>query len=60
VGCYVAQPKLNLTIVEEIELLTLESFSVQIFVIASGYLPNSFTEIGQIIWEREKNTFLLP
>jgi len=60
VGCYVVQPKLNLTIVEEIELLTLESFSVQIFVIASGYLPNSFTEIGQIIWEREKNTFLLP
>ncbi len=28
-------------------------------MIASGYLPNSFTEIGQIIWEREEKHFFI-
>ncbi|WP_048130128.1 MULTISPECIES: protease inhibitor I42 family protein [unclassified Methanosarcina] len=43
--------------VENIEILTLESFPVQIQVIAEGYLPDGCTEIDKIKPEREGNTF---
>jgi len=43
--------------VESIEILTLESFPVQIQVIAEGYLPDGCTEIDEIKTETEGNTF---
>ena len=43
--------------VESIEILILESFPVQIHVIAEGYLPDGCTEIDKIKPEREGNTF---
>jgi len=52
-------PVIGLAPVEEIDILTLESFPVQIFVIASGYLPDPCTEIYQISQEREGNTFFI-
>jgi inhibitor of cysteine peptidase len=52
-------PAIGLATVEEIDILTLESFPVQIFVIASGYLPDPCTEIYQISQEREGNTFFI-
>ncbi|MBE3091007.1 MAG: hypothetical protein IMZ42_01620, partial [Candidatus Atribacteria bacterium] len=39
-GCVPIIPGIGLATVEEIDILTLESFPVQVFVIASGYLPN--------------------
>ena len=44
-------------VVENIEILTLESFPVQIHVIAKGYLPDGCTEIGDITKVRDGNTF---
>lgn len=44
-------------IVENIEILILESFPVQIHVIAKGYLPDGCTEIGDITKVRDDNTF---
>ena len=59
-GCCVPIiPGIGLATVEKIDILTLESFPVQIFVIASGYLPNPCTEIGPIIQTREGNTFFV-
>jgi inhibitor of cysteine peptidase len=52
-------PDLGLATVEEIDILTLESFPVQIFVIARGYLPNVCTEISEISKVREGNTFFI-
>ena len=43
--------------VESIEILTMESFPVQIQVIAEGYLPDGCTEIDEIKTETEGNTF---
>lgn len=43
--------------VESIDILTLESFPVQIHVIAEGYLPDGCTEIDEIENEREGNNF---
>lgn len=43
--------------VQEIDILILESFPVQINVVAKGYLPDGCTEIDQIITNREGNTF---
>ncbi|RXA19785.1 hypothetical protein EQO05_08040 [Methanosarcina sp. MSH10X1] len=43
--------------VESIQILTLESFPVQIQVIAEGYLPDGCTEIDEIKTEREGNAF---
>ncbi|AKB26778.1 hypothetical protein MSSIT_0059 [Methanosarcina siciliae T4/M] len=43
--------------IENIEILTLESFPVQIHVIAEGYLPDGCTEIDEIKTETEGNTF---
>ena len=58
-GCLPIMPTIGLATVEEIDFLTLESFPVQIFVIASGYLPDPCTEIYQISQEREGNTFFI-
>lgn len=58
-GCLPIMPALGLATVEEIDILALESFPVQIFVIASGYLPDPCTEIYQISQEREGNTFFI-
>ena len=44
-------------VVEEIEILILESFPVQIHVIAKGYLPDGCTEIGDITKVMDGNTF---
>ena len=57
--CAPMVPAIGLATVEEIDILTLESFPVQIFVIASGYLPDPCTEIYQINQEREGNTFFI-
>lgn len=43
--------------VENTDILTLESFPVQIHVIVEGYLPDGCTEIDEIRTEREGNTF---
>jgi|GEM_PF-381028 len=43
--------------VESIQVMTLESFPVQIQVVAEGYLPDGCTEIDEITTEREENTF---
>ena len=58
-GCVPIIPGIGLATAEEIDILTLESFPVQVFVIASGYLPNPCTEIYQISQQREGNTFLI-
>ena len=57
--CAPIVPVIGLAPVEEIDILTLESFPVQIFVIASGYLPDPCTEIYQISKVREGNTFFI-
>ncbi|MBA1341326.1 MAG: hypothetical protein C5S40_04230 [ANME-2 cluster archaeon] len=44
-------------VVESTEILVLESFPVQIHVIAIGYLPDGCTEIDRIEEKREGNTF---
>ena len=43
--------------IENIQIMTLESFPVQIHVVAEGYLPDGCTEIDGITAERVKNTF---
>ena len=57
--CASIMPGIGLATVEKIDFLTLESFPVQVFVIASGYLPNPCTEIYQIIQEREGDAFFI-
>jgi hypothetical protein len=57
--CAPIMPAIGLATVEEIDILALESFPVQIFVVASGYLPNPCTEIYQISQEREGNAFFI-
>jgi len=44
-------------VVESTEILVLESFPVQIHVIATGYLPDGCTEIDKVEEERDGNTF---
>ena len=46
-------------VVENIEILTLESFPVQIHVITKGYLPDGCTEIGDITKSKDGNTFVV-
>ncbi len=43
--------------VESIQIMTLESFPVQIRVVTEGYLPDGCTEIDEITTKREGNTF---
>jgi len=51
------EPRINLAEVTEIDILILESFPVQVHVVASGYLPNPCTQIYEIIQSREGNDF---
>jgi hypothetical protein len=44
-------------VVEEIEILILESFPVQVNVVVRGYLPDGCTEIDEIQQERTGQTF---
>ena len=43
--------------VESIEILLLESFPIQVHVVAQGNLPDSCTEIAEITEERDGDTF---
>jgi len=45
--------------VESIEILILESFPVQVHVVARGYFPDGCTSVDQIIHRREGNTFVV-
>jgi inhibitor of cysteine peptidase len=56
-GCNTVEPIINLANVTEIELFLLESFPVQVHVVAKGYLPNPCTQIDEIIKSREGNDF---
>ena len=47
----------GLATVEEVEVILLESFPVQVQVIVSGVLPDSCTTIGETNIERTDNTF---
>ena len=58
-GCSSILPIIGLAPVEEIEIVILESFPVQIHVIASGNLPDPCTEISEVLQEREGNTFFV-
>lgn len=44
-------------VVESTEILVLESFPVQIHVVAKGYLPDGCTEIDSSVAKRDGNTF---
>jgi inhibitor of cysteine peptidase len=44
-------------VVESIEIMILESFPVQVRVVASGYLPDACTQLGEITTTREGKTF---
>jgi inhibitor of cysteine peptidase len=58
-GCFSILPTISLAPVDEIDILILESFPVQINVIARGNLPNPCTEISEVLQERESNTFFI-
>ena len=58
-GCSSILPIIGLAPVEEIEIVILESFPVQVHVIASGNLPDPCTEISEVLQEREGNTFFI-
>jgi len=58
-GCFSILPTIGLALVDEIDILILESFPVQINVIASGNLPDPCTEISEVLQEREGDTFFI-
>ena len=58
-GCFSIPPTIGLALVDEIEILILESFPVQINVIARGNLPDPCTEISEVLQEREDDTFFI-
>jgi len=58
-GCFSILPTISLASVDEIDILILESFPVQINVIARGNLPNPCTEISEVLKEREGDTFFI-
>jgi len=58
-GCFSILPTTGLASVDEIDILILESFPVQINVIASGNLPDPCTEISEVLQEREGDTFFI-
>jgi len=58
-GCFSVLPITGLAPVDEIDILILEIFPVQINVIASGNLPDPCTEISEVLQEREGNTFFI-
>ena len=57
--CCSILPNVGLAPVEGIEIVILESFPVQLQVIASGNLPDPCTEIYEINQEKEGNTFFV-
>ena len=58
-GCFSILPTIGLASVDEIDILILESFPVQINVIAKGNLPDPCTEISEVLQEREGDTFFV-
>jgi len=58
-SCFSILPVIGLASVDEIDILILESFPVQINVIASGNLPDPCTEISEVLQEKEGNTFFI-
>jgi len=58
-GCFSILPTIGLASVDEIDILILESFPVQINVIASGNLSDPCTEISEVLQEKEGNTFFI-
>ena len=58
-GCLSILPTIGLVPVEEIEIVILESFPVQVQVIARGNLPDPCTEIFEVLQERKENTFFV-
>ncbi len=58
-GCFSILPTTGLALVDEIDILILESFPVQINVIARGNLPDPCTEISEVLQEKEGNTFFI-
>ena len=58
-GCFSLLPTIGLASVDEIDILILESFPVQINVIARGNLPDPCTEISEVLQEREGDTFFI-
>jgi len=44
-------------VVENVEIMFLESFPLQVHIVASGYLPDPCTEIDEISVERDVNRF---
>ena len=58
-GCLSIMPTIGLAPVEEIEIVILESFPVQVQVIARGNLPDPCTEIFEVLQERKENTFFV-
>ena len=58
-GCFSILPATGLAPVDEIDILILEIFPVQINVIASGNLPDPCTEISEVLQEKEGNTFFI-
>ena len=57
VGCSTLVPIIDFATVEEIDIMILESFPVQVHLIASGDLPDPCTKIYQITQEREDYHF---
>ncbi|MBK7920602.1 MAG: hypothetical protein IPJ94_30990 [Chloroflexi bacterium] len=51
------EPVFGVANVESVQVLTLESFPVQINVLARGELPNGCTTINDIVSQREENAF---
>ncbi len=58
-GCFSTLPVTGLASVDEIDILILESFPVQINVIARGNLPDPCTEISEVLQEREDDTLFI-
>ena len=58
-SCFSILPNIGLAQIDEIDILILELFPVQIDVIASGNLPDPCTEIYQITQKKEDNTFFI-
>ena len=58
-GCFSVLPITGLAPVDEIDILILESFPVQINVVAKGNLPDPCTEISEVLHEKEGNTFFI-
>lgn len=57
--CFFILPIIGLASVDEIDILILESFPVQINVIASGNLSDPCTGTSEVLQEKEGNTFFI-